>query len=67
MAGAPGEANEFQQLGYSLSANVRCRVLEAQRHLDVLGGAQDRDEAERLEDKADPFPPHAHELLFSHG
>ena len=47
------EADELQQLGHARVALAGIRADEPQRHLDVLGRGQDRDQAERLEHERD--------------
>ena len=47
--GVVGQADNVEQQAHPFVPQLRCRVGDAQRHADVLGRGQDRDEAERLE------------------
>ena len=51
---AVAEADHVEQRPGALGAGAALGPGEAQRDLDVLGGAEDRDEAEGLEDEAEP-------------
>ena len=52
-SGALGEADQVEQLARPARPAPSGRCAQAERHLDVLGGAEDREQAERLEDEAD--------------
>ena len=51
-----GEADLGQHLGRAAPSRACAHALGTQRHLDVLGGREARDQVERLEDDADPAP-----------
>ena len=53
------EADELEELGHAGVALSGIRPDEAERHLDVLGRGQDRDQAERLEHERDRVAAHA--------
>ncbi len=53
------QPHQAQQLGDPLLAQLRLRRDQAQRHLDVLGGGQDGQQPEGLEDEADALAPEA--------
>ena len=54
MVGPVRQAHQLEQLADPLLALRRLRSDQPQRHLDVLRGRQDRQQAEGLEDEADP-------------
>jgi hypothetical protein len=61
------QADDVQHQLDPLVANARRRAGDTQRNLDVLGGGEHRDQAERLEDERHGVAPQAHPRAFGHG
>ena len=64
--GTLAQADELEQVLDAAVASARLGVHEPERDLDVLGGAQDRHEAERLEDVGDRPASEADEIGLAH-
>jgi hypothetical protein len=64
---ALAEPDDLQELPDARLPPGRLRLLKPERHLDVLGGGQDGQEPEPLEDEADRRAAEADELLLAEG
>jgi hypothetical protein len=60
------EADKLEQLGDTVGTRAGLRPDQAQRDLDVLGGRQDREQAEGLEDEADGVAAESDQLPLLH-
>ena len=66
MVGAPRQADHLEQLIRAPAALADAGAGDAQGDLDVLVGAEQRQQAERLKDEADLVPPHRRQLPVVH-
>jgi hypothetical protein len=66
MPGVPGETHEGQHQRYALLPLPRRDAGDPQRHADVLGGRQHRQQAERLEDVRHSLPAQPHPVTLAH-
>ena len=67
MRGARTQAHQVEELGDARVAGPWVGANEAQRDLDVLGGRQDRQQPEGLEDEGHRRAPEPDEIRLAHG
>ncbi len=63
MIAAPGHAYQFEHFPGPATGFGRGDAVKFQRERDVFLRREDRQEVERLEDEADPLPPHQRPLI----